>query len=241
MNEEIKELKMLQEIYLKKNSLVTKATELNSEQKHRIEIIEQTEKLLDILVKQQKDLKKSKDKLELDIKTVDENLKDSEDKIVRVTNATELQALQKQIENIKSQKSVAEQRLMKVYTLQEGLTKKIDGVNEKYAHYKRSTGILKSRVDKFMKTADNRLDELDKEILKLRREISENMLSYFDNIFKATTDIVIAKVEEQRCSCCNQVIPLQDYIDLKAGKRIIKCAYCDRILYVDEAEIKKNS
>lgn len=240
MNEEIKKLKKLQELYLEKKELLEQAQQYNSEYKHRLEIISKTEKLIDSIGTQLKDIEKQKARSELEVKTLADKIKSSEEKILKVKNANELQALQNQIENLNVKKREEEDKLMKIYTMEEELGNKNTDVKQKYEKYKKITERFKIKRDDFMKEAEKRIDEIDKEIQKIRTEIEEETLNYFDRVFKNANDVVIAKVEHQRCSYCNQMIPLQDYIDLKAGKGIIRCAYCDRILYVDE-EAKQNS
>jgi predicted nucleic acid-binding Zn-ribbon protein len=79
-----------------------------------------------------------------------------------------------------------------------------------------------------------RLKELNGEREQVRSTVPGDVLSLYDRVYKARKN-AIAEAREQRCTACFVLMRPQKWNELKAGRQIITCESCSRIMYYDPA------
>jgi len=83
-------------------------------------------------------------------------------------------------------------------------------------------------------TLETRLQELTKEREAIAATIDEDLLSLFDRLFASKGDAAIVALEHEVCTGCHMKVTTQTAVKLKAGKEIVSCEQCGRILYAVE-------
>jgi uncharacterized protein len=83
-------------------------------------------------------------------------------------------------------------------------------------------------------TLATRLQELTKERATIAETIDEDLLSRFDRLFASKGDAAVVALEHEVCTGCHMKITTQTAVRVKAGKEIVSCEQCGRILYVAE-------
>src|SRR5436305_95400 len=91
----------------------------------------------------------------------------------------------------------------------------------------RQTGDLESKS----KALQSRLEELTKERAELASKIDEDLLGRFERLFKSKGDAVVVALEHEVCTGCHMKVTTQTAHRAKAGKEIVSCENCGRILY----------
>ena len=81
------------------------------------------------------------------------------------------------------------------------------------------------------KVLTTRLEELTKERAELASKIDEDVLSRFERLFKSKGDAVIVPVEHGVCTGCHMKLTTATVNAAGAGKEIVTCEQCGRILY----------
>jgi predicted nucleic acid-binding Zn-ribbon protein len=84
------------------------------------------------------------------------------------------------------------------------------------------------------KTLEARLQELTKERAELAAKIDEDLLDRFDRLFESKGDAAIVALEHNVCTGCHMKVTTATVMHAKAGKEIVSCEQCGRILYVSE-------
>jgi predicted nucleic acid-binding Zn-ribbon protein len=89
-------------------------------------------------------------------------------------------------------------------------------------------------LDEKSKALEGRLQELTKERAELATKIDEDLLDRFDRLFESKGDAAIVALEHNVCTGCHMKVTAATIAHAKAGKEIVSCEQCGRILYVAE-------
>ena len=83
-------------------------------------------------------------------------------------------------------------------------------------------------------TLQKRLEELTAERGEIAAKIDEDVLNRFERLFASKGDAAIVALEHEVCTGCHMKVTTQTAVQVKAGKEIVSCEQCGRILYVAE-------
>lgn len=83
-------------------------------------------------------------------------------------------------------------------------------------------------------TLQKRLEELTTERGEIAAKIDEDVLNRFERLFASKGDAAIVALEHEVCMGCHMKVTTQTAVQVKAGKEIVSCEQCGRILYVAE-------
>lgn len=96
---------------------------------------------------------------------------------------------------------------------------------------------LESRWSAQKRALEEKLDALRHEQKYLERDLPESVKTLFWKTYKLRQGLAVVPVEQQEqrpersCSGCHIILRPQQYADVAAGKEIIRCDQCQRILY----------
>ena len=177
------------------------------------------------------------------------NLEENESQLKNVVALLESNKL-KTSKEVKAAKKTKENLLTK----EDELKKSLEFIEEEIKAKKSSIEKLESEIeeakkslDKFKKEQESLQEEIKKESVVLRKEfeklaksIPEEILRKYEEIKENFPFGAITTVENNTCSNCGALIPLERVEELKTGKgdHIILCEVCGKILYYPE-ELKK--
>jgi hypothetical protein len=106
------------------------------------------------------------------------------------------------------------------------------GVEEKKsATVKESVARQTADLEAKSETLQSQLEELTKERAEIAGKIEEDLLSRFERLFKSKGDAVVVALEHEVCTGCHMKVTTQTAHRAKAGKEIVSCENCGRILY----------
>ena len=71
-------------------------------------------------------------------------------------------------------------------------------------------------------------------------KIDEDLLGRFERLFKSKGDAAVVAIEHGVCTGCHMKVTTATAAQVKAGKEIVSCENCGRILY-DSANERLNS
>src|SRR5205814_10135957 len=91
----------------------------------------------------------------------------------------------------------------------------------------RQTGDLESKSN----TLQSHLEELATERAEIASKLDEDLLGRFERLFKSKGDAVVVALEHEVCTGCHMKVTTQTAHRVKAGKEIVSCENCGRILY----------
>ena len=86
-------------------------------------------------------------------------------------------------------------------------------------------------LDEKSTALQSRLEELTKERAELAGKIDEDLLGLFERLFKSKGDAAIVAIEHGVCTGCHMKVTSATAAQARAGKEIVSCENCGRILY----------
>jgi uncharacterized protein len=146
----------------------------------------------------------------------------------------EFQALGHEIERYEKEISQIEDRELE-------LMEQADKLKAEIAAEEKKTGAAKESINRQLAdletkgvTLQKRLEELSAERGEIAAKIDEDVLNRFERLFASKGDAAIVALEHEVCTGCHMKVTTQTVVQVKAGKEIVSCEQCGRILYVAE-------
>lgn len=185
-----------------------------------------------------KTLAQEQQDLELKGKSLDEKAQKLEKELYggKIVNPREVEAHQKEIENIKRQRSQIDDRLFELMELLPAAKKVAQPYEEKIAQRKRDLAAhqkgvleLKAKLE-----ADFKARAAQRPILA--KEISPSLLARYDAIRHKLDGVGMTEVKDTMCTSCGTHLPLK-IIEAAIDGRVVVCESCHRIIYASEGVI----
>lgn len=233
MKEQLKALLELQELDLKVDKVAKEKKELALGVKTAKQVLSQ---LTDDLSQKQTVLN---DTVELhsdkskDLETAQGRLKDSKNRLTKVSNTKEYSAIEIEIENVKRQIGQLEDELIQLLEAIEVSKASIEEKNEKMSALSEQVEMEKQRVIE-------RTEALEKEEKKVKRKrektskgVKNELLRRYSFIRDRRSGVAVVSAEQGSCSGCFMQLPPQVFIEVKRSRSLNTCPSCQRILFCD--------
>jgi predicted nucleic acid-binding Zn-ribbon protein len=173
-------------------------------------------------------------KLELDVGTRNDSIAKLRTQQYETRKNDEFQAMGHEIERY-------ENEIKKIEDEELELMIQVDKVKAELVEEEKKARVTKESIsrqlvdlDEKSKTLESRLQELTKERTELAAKINEDLLDRFDRLFESKGDAAIVALEHNVCTGCHMKVTTATVMHAKAGKEIVSCEQCGRILYVSE-------
>jgi predicted nucleic acid-binding Zn-ribbon protein len=170
-------------------------------------------------------------KLELDVGTRSESISRLKTQQYQTRKNDEFQAIGHEIERY-------ENEIRKIEDEELELMLQVDKVKAELAVEEKKAAVTKDSISRQLvdlgeksKTLDSRLQELMKERTELASKIDEDLLNRFERLFQSKGDAVVVALEHEVCTGCHMKVTTATAMQVKAGKEIVSCEQCGRILY----------
>jgi uncharacterized protein len=170
-------------------------------------------------------------KLELDVGTRTESISRLKTQQYQTRKNDEFQAIGHEIERYESEIRKIEDEELELMMEADKLKADLGVEEKKAATVKESIARQTADLDAKSKTLESRLEELTKERAEIAGKIDEDLLGRFERLFKSKGDAVVVPLEHEVCTGCHMKVTTQTAHRAKAGKEIVSCENCGRILY----------
>ncbi len=189
------------------------------------------------LVKELTEKKKYLQDEELNLSTLEDNIKKYENELFsnKSTNPKFLAELENKIKELKNKKDKSEETVLIYMDEVEELKKKLDSFDEIFKNVELD---LKKKEDEFNKEQNETkkiLEEIDLRRKMLRDDINPEYLEAFDRSLLLGQGKSVSVVSGNVCGVCKSSIPLSIIQKLKKDPNmLICCENCGRILFLSE-------
>jgi predicted nucleic acid-binding Zn-ribbon protein len=170
-------------------------------------------------------------KMELDVGTRKESISRLKTQQYQTRKNDEFQAMGHEIERYEDEIKKIEDEELELMMRADQVKADLAVEEKKAAATKDSISRQLGDLDQKSKTLDSRLQELNKERADIAGSIDEDLLSRFERLFKSKGDAVVVPLEHEVCTGCHMKVTTQTAHHVKAGKEIVSCENCGRILY----------
>jgi uncharacterized protein len=186
---------------------------------------------VEVLKQKARKVEMDRKKLELDVGTRTESISRLKTQQYQTRKNDEFQAIGHEIERYEKEIRKIEDEELELMIEADKLRADL-GVEEKNAAtVKESVARQTADLNAKSKTLESRLEELTKERAEIAGKIDEDLLGRFERLFKSKGDAVVVPLEHEVCTGCHMKVTTQTAHRAKAGKEIVSCENCGRILY----------
>jgi len=170
-------------------------------------------------------------KLELDAGTRTESITRLKTQQQQTRKNDEFQAIGHEIERYENEIRKIEDEELELMVEADKVKGDLAAEEKKAATVKESIGRQITDLDEKSKVLQARLEELTKERSELAGKIDEDVLGRFERLFNSKGDAAVVALEHEVCTGCHMKVTTQTAHRVKAGKEIVSCENCGRILY----------
>jgi len=170
-------------------------------------------------------------KLELDVGTRAESVSRLKTQQYQTRKNDEFQAMGHEIERYENEISKIEDEELELMEQADKIKAELVAEEKKAATTRESYSRQMTDLEAKSKTLESRLEDLTKERAELTGKIDEDLLSRFERLFTSKGDAVVVALEHEVCTGCHMKVTPATAMRARAGKEIVSCENCGRILY----------
>jgi uncharacterized protein len=170
-------------------------------------------------------------KLELDVGTRAESVSRLKTQQYQTRKNDEFQALGHEIERYENEIRKIEDDELELMVLADKIKADLAEEQKKATAAQNSIARQTADLDEKSKALESQLQGLTTERSNLATKIDEDLLARFERLFKSKGDAAVVAIEHGVCTGCHMKVTTATAARVKAGKEIVSCENCGRILY----------
>ena len=170
-------------------------------------------------------------RLELDVGTRTESISRLKTQQYQTRKNDEFQAIGHEIERYGNEVRKLEDEELELMVEADKLKSEIEAAEKTANGTKELISRQLNDLEAKSKTLQSRKEELEKERSTLASKIEGDLLNRFERLFKSKGDAVVVAIEHGVCTGCHMKVTTATAARVKAGKEIVSCENCGRILY----------
>lgn len=170
-------------------------------------------------------------KLELDANTRRDSIARLRTQQYETRKNDEFQAIGHEIERYEKEITGIEDHELELMEQAEKVKIEVADEEKKGAATKDSISRQLVNLEEKTKALEAQLVRLKQEQAELAGKIDEDLRDRFDRLFESKGDAVVVPIEHGICTGCHMKVTTATAVHAKAGKEIVSCEQCGRILY----------
>jgi len=228
---DLEQLLVLQDRQQKIKQIQTEVHTLPLQRKNLEEQLAASVAGVEALKQKARQVEMDRKKLELDVGTRTETISRLKTQQYQTRKNDEFQAIGHEIERYENEIRKIEDEELELMVEADKLKADLGVEEKKSATIKESVARQTGDLESKSKTLQSRLEELTKERAEVASTIDEDLLGRFERLFKSKGDAVVVALEHEVCIGCHMKVSTQTAHRARAGKEIVSCENCGRILY----------
>jgi len=169
---------------------------------------------------------------ELDLKVKEEGIARADVSLGLLKTNKEYQARLLEIENMKADKSIIEEKILLGYDEVDAAKKALEAEKAAVIQYEKEFNAKKKQVDDDVAVINDQLKVKESQRTRITPEVRPDLLSRYERVLKNKDGLGIVKVVDHTCGGCFMHLTEQVLNELKKYEQIIACDMCARILYL---------
>ncbi|OHE32083.1 MAG: hypothetical protein A3J94_07935 [Syntrophus sp. RIFOXYC2_FULL_54_9] len=171
------------------------------------------------------------------LRTGQETLKRTRDRLLDVKTNKEYQSVLKEIETFESKNSHMEDEIISLLDELDLLEKAVKTREEELEAQSRRYEEEKTKMTDELSSLVGELDVCTRKSGELKKRISADILRKYEQIKNAKRGVAVVSCWKEVCNGCHMSIPPQLYNELQKSMALVICPNCSRIIYWEN---KKN-
>ena len=186
---------------------------------------------VEVLKQRSRQVEVDRKKLELDVGTRTEAISRLKTQQYQTHKNDEFQAIGHEIERYESEIRKIEDDELELMVLADKVKADLTEEEKRAAATQQSIARQSVDLDEKSKALESQLQQLTTERSELAEKIDEDLLARFERLFKSKGDAAVVAIEHGVCMGCHMKVTTATTAQVKAGKEIVDCENCGRILY----------
>ena len=189
-------------------------------------------------------LKKLEDKLktllvdrkarELELQSKEGDITKANTQLSSLKTNKEYQAKLSEIEHMKADKSVIEEKILILFDEGDSINALIAKEKQAVAEEEKKFLAQKKEVDDLVKEIEDKLKVLESKRGQISPEINPAYLNRYERILENKGGLALVPIKAHSCGGCFMNVPDQVINEIKMRDRFIFCEMCARILYLED-------
>jgi predicted nucleic acid-binding Zn-ribbon protein len=234
VNSELEQLLVLQDRQQKIRQIQAEIRTLPLERAHLESQLAATEAGLDALKHKGRQVEVERKKLELDVGTRNESIARLKTQQYQTRKNDEFQAIGHEIERYENEIRKLEDQELELMIETDKLKGELEAADKSARATKDSISRQLADLETKSKALGSQQQEFEKEREALASRIDADLLDQFERLFNSKGDAAIVAVEHGVCTGCHMKVTTATASRVKAGKEIVNCEQCGRILYLGQ-------
>ncbi len=231
MHSELEQLLVLQDRQQKVQQIQTEIKTLPLQRQSLEAQLAASAASVDALKQKGRQVEMDRKKLELDVGTRSESISRLKTQQYQTRKNDEFQAMGHEIGRYENEIRKLEDEELELMMQADKLKAELEVEEKKAKATKESITRQMTDLEEKSKTLGGRLQELTKESAELATKIDEDLLDRFNRLFESKGDAAVVAVEHGICTGCHMKVTTATAMRVRAGKEIVSCEQCGRILY----------
>jgi len=234
VHSELEQLLVLQDRQQKIRHIQAEIRTLPLERAHLESQLAATEAGVDGLKLKARQVEVQRKNLELDVGTRSESIARLKTQQYQTRKNDEFQAIGHEIERYENEIRKLEDQELELMIEADQLKSEIEAADKSARSTKDSISRQLADLQTKSKALGSQQQELETEREALAAKIDTDLLDQFERLFNSKGDAAVVAVEHGVCTGCHMKVTTATASRVKAGKEIVSCENCGRILYLGE-------
>jgi uncharacterized protein len=231
VHSELEQLLVLQDRQQKIRHIQAEIKTLPLERSHLESQLAASAAGVDALKQRMRQLEVDRKKLELDVGTRTESIARFKTQQYQTRKNDEFQALGHEIERYENEIRKLEDQELELMIEADKLKAEVDVADKNARATKDTIARQLANLEAKSKALETQQKELANEREAIASKIDPDLLDQFERLFNSKGDAAIVAVEHGVCTGCHMKVTTATASQVKAGKEIVSCENCGRILY----------
>jgi len=231
VHSELEQLLILQDRQQKIRQIQTEIKTLPLERAHLESQLAATAAGVESLKQKGRHIEIERKKLELDVGTRSESIVRLKTQQYQTRKNDEFQAIGHEIQRYEAEIRKLEDQELELMIEADKFKGQIEAAEKSARATKDSISRQLADLETKLKALGSQQQELEKERETLAAQIDDDLLDQFERLFNSKGDAAIVAVEHGVCTGCHMKVTTATASQVKAGKEIVSCENCGRILY----------
>jgi uncharacterized protein len=176
------------------------------------------------------DAEKNKRSLEGEVESLRQKISNYKTQLMSVKTNSAYQAMLHEISFVEEQITSKEDLILEHMLASDGLSEEVGEVGKIFEEKKQAFAAQKTELESLAEKDSRELETLGVNKTDLENALPKEHLARYRRVASARNGQAVAPIDGQNCSACHVRLRPQLIAEVKAGKNIIQCESCSRIL-----------
>ena len=234
MNSDLEQLLILQDRQQKIRQIQAEIRTVPLERAHLESQLAASAAGVEALKQKARQIEVERKNLELDVGTRAESIARLKTQQYQTRKNEEFRAIGHEIERYEGEVRKLEDQELELMIETDKLKGEIEVADKSARATKDSISRQLADLETKSKALESQQQALETERATLAAQIDDDLLDQFERLFNSKGDAAIVAVEHGVCTGCHMKVTTATAARVKAGKEIVSCEQCGRILYLGE-------